>query len=94
MELRFYIDPETGQPHIYEHGVTEEEVREVLLTRGEDRAGDEGSRVALGQTFAGGYLKVIYKRDRERDSVFVITAFELRGKPLRAYRRRQRRKGR
>ena len=94
MELRFYIDPETGQPHIYEHGVTEKEVREVLLRRGEDRAGDEGSRVAIGQTFAGRYLKVIYKRDREHNSVFVITAFELQGKPLRAYRRRVGRKGR
>jgi hypothetical protein len=30
MELRFYFNPATGQPHIYDHGVTEEEVREVL----------------------------------------------------------------
>lgn len=30
MELRFWIDPETGLAHIYEHGVTEEEVRQVL----------------------------------------------------------------
>ena len=31
MELRFYEDPDTGQPHIYGHGVTEREVGEVLL---------------------------------------------------------------
>ena len=30
MELRFYKDPDTGQPHIYGHGVTEQEVEEVL----------------------------------------------------------------
>ena len=30
MELRFYEDPDTGQPHIYGHGVTEREVGEVL----------------------------------------------------------------
>jgi len=30
MKIRFFKDPETGLPHIYDHGVTEEEVREVL----------------------------------------------------------------
>ena len=92
MDIRFHVDPETGQPHIYDHGVTEDEVREVLQRPGEDRAGDEDSRVALGQTAAGRYLKVIYVRDPGEDSVFVITAFDLTGKPLRAYRRRQRRR--
>ena len=28
--VRYYIDPETGLPHIYNHSVTEEEVEEVL----------------------------------------------------------------
>ena len=36
MELRFYEDPDTGQPHIYGHGVTEREVGEVLRGPGED----------------------------------------------------------
>ena len=84
------IDPETDQPHIFEHGVTEEEVRQVLSRPGEDRAGTEGSRVAIGQTAAGRYLKVIYSRDRVGAGVFVITAYDLTGKPLKAYRRRQR----
>jgi hypothetical protein len=92
MEIRFHIDPETDLPHIYEHGVTEDEVRVVLMRPGEDRAGDEGSRVAIGQTSAGRYLKVIYTRDPDGEAVFVITAFDLKGKPLRAYRRRRRRK--
>ncbi|HEV3258012.1 MAG TPA: hypothetical protein VG013_14100 [Gemmataceae bacterium] len=94
MDIRFHIDPETGQPHIFEHGVTEDEAREVLRRPREDRAGDEDSRVAIGQTIAGRYLKVIYARDPVGDSVFVITAFDLTGKPLKAYRRRQRRKRR
>ncbi|MCI0376623.1 MAG: DUF4258 domain-containing protein [Gemmataceae bacterium] len=93
MELRFYIDPETDLPHIADHGVTQEEVRQVLSRPEEDRAGTEGSRVALGQTAAGRYLKVIYSRDQEGDGVFVITAYDLIGKPLKAYRRRHRRKG-
>ena len=90
MELRFFIDPETDQPHVFEHGVTEQEVRQVLSRPGEDRAGAEGSRVAIGQTAAGRCLKVIYSRDRVGAGVFVITAYDLTGKPLRAYRRRQR----
>jgi hypothetical protein len=92
MELRFYLDPETGQPHIFDHGVTEAEVHEVLRRPSEDRAGDENSRVAIGQTGAGRYLKVIYARDAVGDGVFVITAYDLAEKPLKAYKRRQRRK--
>ena len=93
MHLRFYRDPATGEPHIYNHGVTEEEVEEVLRRPGEDRRGREGSRVAIGQTRAGRFLRVIYVPDPEPESIFVIMAYELRGKPLSAYRRRQRRKG-
>jgi hypothetical protein len=93
MPIRFYHDPATGEPHIYNHGVTEEEVEEVIRRPGEDRRGREGARVAIGQTRAGRFLRVIYVPDPEPDSIFVITAYELRGKPLTAYRRRQRRKG-
>ena len=92
MYVRFYIDRQTGLPHIYKHGVDEQEVEDVLLRPGEDRPGQEGSRVAIGQTRAGRYLRVIYVPDPEPDSVFVITAYELAGKPLKAYRRRRRRK--
>ena len=92
MNLRFYIDPETGQPHIHRHQVDEEEVEEVLSEPGEDRAGREGSRIAIGQSRAGRYLRIIYVPDQEPDSVFVITAYQLTGKPLLAYRRRRRRK--
>jgi hypothetical protein len=92
VEIRFYIDPDTDEPHIFDHDVTEEEVVEALWRAGEDRAGDEGSRVAIGQTAAGRFLKVIYVRDP--DSLFVITAYDLTGKALKAYRRRQRRRRR
>jgi uncharacterized DUF497 family protein len=92
MKIRFYLDPETSMPHIYKHGVTEPEVNEVLLRTGEDRPGQEGSRIAIGQTQNGRYLRVIYVPDPQPDSIFVITAYELKGKPLIAYRRRRRRK--
>ena len=65
---------------------------EVLEKPGEDRAGRDGSRIALGQTVSGRYLRVIYVPDPAPDSVFVITAHELEGKPLAAFRRRRRKK--
>ena len=92
MNIRFYIDPETNLPHIYRHGVDESEVEDVLRRPGEDRPGRNGSKIAIGQTRAGRYLRVIYVPDPEPDSVFVITAYELKGKLLAAYRRRKRRR--
>ncbi len=94
MYVRFYIDRESGLPHILSHGVEESEVEDVLASPGEDRPGREGSRVAVGRTSDGRYLRVIYVPDPEPDQVFVITAYELRGKPLAAFRRRLRRRGR
>ncbi len=91
MNIRFYIDPESGTPHIYRHGVDQEEVTDVLKNPGEDRPGREGSRVAIGQTRTGRYLRVIYVLDPGLNTPFVITAYELKGKPLTAYRRRRKR---
>ncbi|BAZ12760.1 hypothetical protein NIES4071_45930 [Calothrix sp. NIES-4071] len=90
MDIRFYIDPQTDLPHIYNHNVYEDEVEDILTRPGEDSPGRDGSRVAIGQTQAGRYLRVIYVPDPEPNSVFVVTAYELKGKPLAAYRRRRR----
>jgi len=92
MNARYYIDPETGYPHIHNHDVEEHEVEDVLSSPGEDRPAQEGSRSAIGQTREGRYLRVIYVPDAEPNSVFVITAYELRAKSLAAYRRRMRRR--
>jgi hypothetical protein len=92
VNIRYYIDPETQLPHIYGHNVEEAEVEEVLVSPGEDRPGLEGSRVAIGKTSVGRYLRVIYVPDPVPNSVFVVTAYELAGKSLVAYRRRRRRK--
>jgi hypothetical protein len=92
VDLRFYIDPETRQPHIYRHAVNEAEVEDVLARPLEDRPGREGARIALGQTRAGRYLRVIYVPDPAPGSAFVITAYPLGPKALRALRRRRRRK--
>ncbi|MFZ5450494.1 MAG: DUF4258 domain-containing protein [Thermodesulfobacteriota bacterium] len=72
--------------------MSEKEVEEVLNRTGEDRPGQEGSRMAMGQTLSERCLRVIYVPDPQPNSVLVITAYELKGKPLIAYRRRRRRK--
>jgi hypothetical protein len=59
MNLRFYLDPSTGQPHILGRGVDEDEVEDVLEAPGEDRRGRKVSGVAIGQTQAGRYLRVM-----------------------------------
>lgn len=69
-------------------------LRQVLRSRGEDLPGTRDSRMKLGQSAAGPYLQVIYVPDEAPDSVFVISAYELRGKARTAFRRRQRRKPR
>jgi len=66
MELRYWTDPETGLPHIYDHGVTEDEVRQVLSQPGQELPGRDESRIRLGQTNAGRYLHVVYIPDAER----------------------------
>jgi hypothetical protein len=92
VEIRWYLDPETDLPHIYGHGVREREVEDVLRNPGEDRPGREGSRVAIGKTRSGRHLRVIYVPDADSSSVFVITAYDVTGRALIAYRRRRRRR--
>ena len=81
MILRFYIDPETDAPHIHRHDLDESEVEDVLRRPIEDRPGREGARVAIGQSRAGRYLRVVYVPDPAPDDIFVITAFELGSNP-------------
>jgi hypothetical protein len=73
--------------------VAEDEVEAILRAPGEDRRGNEYSRVAIGRTPRAG-ISGVYVRDPEPDNVFVITAYELRAKPLLAYIRRKRKKRR
>lgn len=94
MEVRFHIDPDTDEPHIYGHGIMESEVLQVLRGAGQDLAGARDSRIKIGQTATGRYLKVIYVRDADGLGIFVITAYDLGAKAKRAFRRKQRRKPR
>ncbi len=92
MRVRYYIDPATGLPHIYGHDVSEREVEAILERPLQDIRGRDDSRIAIGQTEGGRYLKVIYVPDPVPESVFVITAYELGPKAKRAIRRKRRKK--
>jgi hypothetical protein len=39
--VAIFIDPSTGEPHVYGHGVTEAEVEDVLARPIEDRPGTD-----------------------------------------------------
>ena len=94
MKLRFHVDLETGEPHIYRHGVGEQEVEDVMASPAEDVPGRRNSRLAIGQTLGGRHLLIVYVRDPEPDSAFIVTAYELSGNALGAFRRRRRRRRR
>jgi hypothetical protein len=90
-EIRFFIDPATDQPHIYEHNIDESEVQEILSKPLKDEPSRDNSRIALGKTVDGRYLKVIYSPDEDGVGIFVITAYDLTGNALAAFRKRLRR---
>jgi len=94
VEIRYNIDEDTGLPHIYGHGVTEDEVETVLRRPIESRRGGDDSRIVIGQTSAGRYLRVLVVPDPDGKGIFVVTAYDLTGIPLAALRRRQRKRGR
>lgn len=89
VKIRFYRDPESGEPHVLRHGVSCAEAAFVVLHAVEDGRGERGTRLAVGQTGDGRWIMVVYSPDSDPDSVFVITAYPLRPKALKALRRRR-----
>jgi hypothetical protein len=49
MRIRFYIDPDTGLPHIAAHDVDEAEAADVVRKPLEEIAGRAGSVIAVGR---------------------------------------------
>jgi hypothetical protein len=91
MDFRYFVDADSGLPHIYNYGVDEHDVEFVVRHAGEDRPGRNGSRIAVGQAPGGRYLRVVYVPDDDDAGIFVVTAYPLNGKQLKAFRRRIRR---
>ena len=91
MNVRFNLDDD-GQPHIHAHHVEVSEVLEVLSRPLERSPGGEGTTIVIGRTRAGRVLKVIHAPSRDGNGIFVVTAYDLPPKQLRALNRRRRRK--
>jgi hypothetical protein len=77
------MDPATGAPTFHNHEVAEEEVIDILEKPGEDRAGREGSRIALGQTASGRYLRHLCTRPRAGQPFSQLPLTSLSGSLLR-----------
>jgi len=92
MRIRFHTDID-GTPHIYQHNVSEEEAIEAITRPIERIAGRDESFILIGRTRSGRVLKVIYALARDGDGIFVITAFDLPDKQVRALNRRNKRRG-
>lgn len=93
MKVRYNMDVDTGLPHMYRHGVSEDEVEDILTHPLEARRGEGGSTVLMGKTQSGRFLRVIAAFDPDRQGCFVITAYDVRGKALQGLRRRMRKRG-
>ena len=93
MDIRYNWDDDADLPHMAAHGVSEIEVEEVLRRPLEDLPGPRDSRIMIGRTVAGRLLKVICVPDQDGMGVFVVTAYDLAGKALKAHHRRMRKRG-
>jgi hypothetical protein len=74
--------------------LSEWEVEDVLRHPQKSWRSGRNSRIVVGQTREGRYLQVVIVPDTDGPGVFVVTAYDLKGKPLAALRRHKRRRGR
>jgi hypothetical protein len=89
MRVRFNRNAD-GEPHIHDHHVEVSEVLEALDDTLECIAGTADSTIVIGRTRGGRVLKVIHAPSRDGDGIFVVTAYDLPPKQVRALKRRLR----
>ena len=70
-------DPDGNVQHIAEHGISKDEVEEVILNaRDSDFSRSSGRPVVFGDTSTGRHLMVVYE-EAEPDMVYPVTAYEV-----------------
>jgi uncharacterized DUF497 family protein len=70
-------DPDGNVEHCAEHGVSKEEVEEVLQNATDaDTSRSSGRPVVFGDTTAGRHLMVVYE-EADEDTIYPVTAFEV-----------------
>jgi uncharacterized DUF497 family protein len=70
-------DPDGNVQHVADHGVTKEEVEEVLQRpAGIDRSRSSQRPIAFGWTSAGRFLAVVFE-EIDRDTAYPVTAYDV-----------------
>jgi uncharacterized DUF497 family protein len=70
-------DPEGNVQHIAEHGISKEEVEEVLENPdGVETSRSSGRPIAFGETTTGRIIAVVYE-EIDEDTVYPVTAYEV-----------------
>ena len=70
-------DPEGNVQHCAQHGLTKEEVEEVLANPTDtDQSRSSGRPVAFGDTSTGKHVMVVYE-EIDADTAYPVTAFEV-----------------
>ncbi len=70
-------DPDGNVQHVFEHGLTKEEVEEVLeQPLGVEFSRSSGEPIAFGETTTGRLIAVVYD-EIDADTARPITAYEL-----------------
>ena len=70
-------DPDGNVQHCAEHGVTQEEVEDVLdCVLDADVSRSSGRRVAFGDTRSGRHLMVVFD-EIDADTAYLVTAYEV-----------------
>jgi hypothetical protein len=93
VKVRFNRNP-NGEPHIHDHHVEVSEVLEALADTLDAVPGRGGTTAVIGRTRGGRVLKVLHAPSRDGDGIFVVTAYDLPAKQLRAVNRKLRRRRR
>jgi len=84
LKFRFYIDPETSEPHVYKHEVKEQEIIEIFTERSYfERIRQDGSFEAIARTSSRRYLRIAFRRTEEE--FFIITAYDIEDKETIAF---------
>lgn len=70
-------DPHGNVQHIAEHGVTQDEVEEVLENPdGIERSRSSGRPIAFGEISTGRVIAVVYE-EIDEETVYPVTAYEV-----------------
>jgi uncharacterized DUF497 family protein len=69
-------DPDGNVEHVLMHGVSQDEVEEILESENVDVSRSSGSPIAFGWTSTGRYLAVVFE-EIDEDTARPVTAYDV-----------------